>query len=44
MIAEVQRELPRPIEAATLTAEIARLAGREIDGAHSGEDGESERS
>jgi CheY-like chemotaxis protein len=29
MIAEVQRELPKPIEPARLTAEIARLAGRE---------------
>jgi signal transduction histidine kinase len=29
MIAEVQRDVPKPIEPAVLTAEIARLAGRE---------------
>ena len=29
MIAEVQRDLPKPVEPAVLTAEIARLAGRE---------------
>jgi signal transduction histidine kinase/CheY-like chemotaxis protein len=29
MIAEVQRDVPKPVEAAVLTAEIARLAGRE---------------
>ena len=29
MIAEVQRDLPKPIEPALLTAEVARLAGRE---------------
>ena len=29
MIAEVQRDLPKPIEPAVLTAEIARLTGRE---------------
>ena len=30
MIAQVQRELPKPIEATMLTAEIARLAGRDL--------------
>jgi signal transduction histidine kinase len=29
MISEVQRDVPKPVEPATLTAEIARLAGRE---------------
>jgi signal transduction histidine kinase len=29
MIAEVQRDVPKPIEPAVLTAEVARLAGRE---------------
>jgi CheY-like chemotaxis protein len=29
MIAEVQRNVPKPIEPSVLTAEIARLAGRE---------------
>ena len=29
MIAEVQRDVPKPIEPALLTAEVARLAGRE---------------
>ena len=29
LIAEVQRDLPKPVEPAVLTAEIARLAGRE---------------
>lgn len=34
MISEAQRELPKPIEPATLTAEIARLAGRDRRRAH----------
>jgi CheY-like chemotaxis protein len=29
LLAEGQREVPKPIEPATLTAEVARLAGRE---------------
>ncbi len=29
MLAEVKRDLPKPVEPAILTAEIARLAGRE---------------
>jgi signal transduction histidine kinase len=29
LIAQVQRDVPKPVEPATLTAEIARLAGRE---------------
>ncbi len=34
MLAEVQRDLPKPIEPAVLTAEIARLTGRERRRAH----------
>jgi hypothetical protein len=29
MIADVQRDLPKPIDPSLLTAEIARLAGRD---------------
>jgi CheY-like chemotaxis protein len=29
LIAEVQRDVPKPVEPSVLTAEIARLAGRE---------------
>jgi hypothetical protein len=29
LLADVQRELPKPVEPALLTAEIARLTGRE---------------
>jgi hypothetical protein len=29
LIAQVQRDVPKPLDPATLTAEIARLSGRE---------------